>query len=199
MISALIKRKEKEVKLGEGIWCIMALGKYYNEGSFFITTFDLIPYRLTQDLVSEYVMDMETWGLPMVFKQEEENYSISFDLDYYNSYAKLVAVLTLFRIIFNKYASEDIFSNYQLLTPVFPELDSLQIHQLAVYKSTNKIDDLHTIVPYPRTLTTIDEFKKAFLVSNRLHEMFDKKRIKSPHSELLEPEKNKQQILNLVL
>ena len=199
MISALIKRKENQVKLGEGIWCIMGLGKYYNEGSFFIITFDLAPYQLTQDKVSEYVMDMETWGLPTVFTQEAEEYSVSFNLDYYNTYGKLVAVLTLFRVIFNKYASENIFSNYHLLTPVFPELDSLQIHQLALYKSCNEIDQLHSIVSFSRKLTTIDKFKKNFLICNKLHEMFNTDMIKNPHYLLKEPEKNKQEILKNVL
>lgn len=201
MISALIKTKIKDIKLGEGIWCIATLGAYYKEGAFFIITFDLESHKLTLEGVAEYIMDMETWGLPMIFTKQENNdlYNVSLDLNYYDSYTKLVTVLTLFRVIFNKYASTDIFINYQRLTPIFPELDSLQIHQLAVYKSSNIIDQLHSIVKNPRKLTTIDQFKKLFLISNKLHNMFDNQVIDHPHKLLKQPEENKQEILKIVL
>lgn len=197
MIRAQLKKEEKIRNLGEAIWCIVSLNRSFKDNDFFSIIFNKVDTSLTKKQLSEYIADLSSCGLIMEFLENDLSYTVTFDLSYYNTYPKILSVITLFRAVFNKYQTEGLLKNYFILKSLLPELDVLQIYILSSYHVASSMDGLHSVNPAFLKPIKIETFKERFESIN-LHAMFVDKPINIKPL-LKDVVKNKKEILNLIL
>ena len=188
------------------IFCIACMNGMDGSYDNFIISYekqDVVNY----DFSKKWLNYLNNIGFDFELTESEASCSAVFRTSIYNSYTKGVAVLCLFRCIFDKYSGLGIIKEMSLLERQLPELSMLELYQLAHFVTTSKaygIDRLHHPISRYTKLVNEDTFKANFMTCNRLTNMFDSGKEIDPRNAIkyinnITIDDNKTKLLKLIL